>query len=155
MSNTIESVEDEAGNVITYRRHANGGGLIGRGAKVDDTSFISSTTYVEARASVGSGCRIGAGSWIDRRARIGNGVVIGDAVYVGEGAAVGNNVHIGSHSRIGARAQIDDGIRLHGDSTVREGGHIPASSTPTAGSSVTALPHHKWPRRKEQRRKAA
>lgn len=155
MSNTIESVEDDAGNVITYRRHANGGGLIGRGAKADDTSFISSTTYVEAGACVGSGCRIGAGSWIDHRARIGNDVVIGDAVYVGQGATVGNSVHIGSHSRIGARAQIDDGVHLHGDTTVTEGGVIGAGSRPTAGSSVTALRRHKLPRHKEPKRTAA
>ncbi|MGX9899444.1 hypothetical protein ACW0JT_05275 [Arthrobacter sp. SA17] len=84
MSKKIESVEDDAGKVTRYRRHPNGGGLIGPGAEVEESSFIGSTTYIEAGACVGSGCRIGDGSWIDRRARIGDLALIGDGVYVGE-----------------------------------------------------------------------
>jgi tetrahydrodipicolinate N-succinyltransferase len=144
MRNTIESVEDDAGNVVTYRRHANGGGLVGRGAKVGTTSVIGSATYVEAGARVGSGCRIGSGSWIDRKAHIGDHAVIGDAVYVGPGAVLGNRVRIGSHSRIGARAQIGDGVRLHADSTVPEGGHVSAAvNTPNPPPSASALPGHR------------
>lgn len=135
MSRKIETVEDDAGKVITYHRHPNGGGLIGRGAEVDETSFVSSTAYVEAGARVEAGCRIGGGSWIDRQARIGHRVMIGDAVYVGPGAVVGNRVRIGSHSRIGAGAVIGHGIRLHGDTTVAQGSHVASRSKPPATSS--------------------
>jgi UDP-3-O-[3-hydroxymyristoyl] glucosamine N-acyltransferase len=135
MSRKIETVEDDAGKVITYHRHPNGGGLIGRGAEVHETSFISPTAYVEAGARVESGCRVGGGSWIDRQARIGHRVVIGDAVYVGPGAVLGNRVHIGSHSRIGAGAVIAHGVRLHGDSTVAQGSHVAARTKPPALSS--------------------
>ena len=135
MSRKIETVEDDAGKVITYHRHPNGGGLIGRGAEVHETSFISSTAYVEAGARVASGCRVGGGSWIDRQARIGHRVVIGDAVYVGPGAVLGNRVHVGSHSRIGAGAVIAHGVRLHGDSTVAQGSHVAARTKPAALSS--------------------
>jgi UDP-3-O-[3-hydroxymyristoyl] glucosamine N-acyltransferase len=82
MTNTIETVEDDAGNVHTYRRHPNGGGLIGRGAKASQTAFIRSTAYVESGPDVGCGCRIGAGSWVDRKVRIGDYTVIGATVYI-------------------------------------------------------------------------
>jgi tetrahydrodipicolinate N-succinyltransferase len=140
MSRKFETVEDDAGKVISYHRHPNGGGLIGRGADVDETSFISSTAYVEAGAQVGLGCRVGGGSWIDRQARIGRRVVIGDAVYVGPGAVVGNRVHIGSHSRIGAGAVIGHGVRLHGDTTVPQGSHISGRTKASASSSRRSLP---------------
>lgn len=140
MSRKIESVEDDAGKVITYRRHPNGGGLIGRGADVDDTSYISSTAYVEAGARVGQGCRVGDGSWIDRRASIGQRVVIGDAVYVGPDAVVGNRAYIGSHSRIGAAAVIGNGVRLHGDTTVAPGRRITARTKGSARSSIRSVP---------------
>ncbi|QCO96447.1 transferase [Arthrobacter sp. 24S4-2] len=135
MSRKIETVEDDAGKVTTYHRHPNGGGLIGRGADVDDTSFISATSYVEAGAWVGSGCRVGGGSWIDRKARIGHRAVIGEAVYVGPGAVVGNRAHVGSHSRIGAGAVIGHGVHLHGDTTVSPGSHILSRSKPPASPS--------------------
>ena len=67
MNRKIETVENDAGKVITYHRHPNGGGLVGRGADVDHTSFIGPTTYVEASATVGPHCRVGRGSWIDQR----------------------------------------------------------------------------------------
>ena len=124
MTRKIETVEDDAGKVTTYRRHPNGGGLLGPGAHADETSFIAASTYVEAGARLGSGCRVGRGSWIDRHAVVGDHVFIGDDVYVGRGTAVGDRVHIGSHSRIGAGALIGFGIRLHGDSAVPDGAHI-------------------------------
>jgi UDP-3-O-[3-hydroxymyristoyl] glucosamine N-acyltransferase len=140
MSRKIETVEDDAGKVTTYHRHPNGGGLIGRGADVDDTSFISATSYVEAGAWVGSGCSVGGGSWIDRKARIGHRAVIGEAVYVGPGAVVGNRAYIGSHSRIGAGAVIGHGVHLHGDTTVSQGSHIAAGARASARHSLRSLP---------------
>lgn len=124
MSRKIESVEDDAGKVTRYRRHPNGGGLVGPGAEVEDTSFIGSTTYVEAGACVGSGCRIGHGSWIDRRAKIGDRTFIGDGVYVGPETVLGSKVHIGSHSRIGAGARIGHGAKLDADTRVPDGGVV-------------------------------
>jgi UDP-3-O-[3-hydroxymyristoyl] glucosamine N-acyltransferase len=140
MSRKIETVEDDAGKVISYHRHPNGGGLIGRGAEVDESSFISSTAYVEAGAEVGQGCRIGGGSWIDRRARIGQRVVIGDAVYVGPGAVIGNRVRVGSHSRIGAGAVIGHGVRLHGDSTVAQGSRVGTRTRASVSVSRRSAP---------------
>jgi len=125
MNNTTESVEDDAGNVVSYRRHGNGGGLVCRRATAHPTSFIGPATYVEAGARIGAGCPIGAGSWIDKKARVGNHSVIGDAVYIGPGADIGEGVGIGSHSRIGARAQIGDRVRLAPDSTVPDGQAMP------------------------------
>ena len=44
MSRKIETVEDDAGKVISYHRHPNGGGLIGRGAEVDESSSVGKFT---------------------------------------------------------------------------------------------------------------
>ena len=137
MSRKIESVEDDAGRVTKYRRHPNGGGLVGPGAGVDESSAIGAMTYVEAGARVGSGCRIGRRGWIDKQAVIGDLVFIGDDVYVGRGAIVGNRARIGSNSRIGAGALIGRGARLHGDTTVPEGARVaPAESS--RGGQVNA-----------------
>lgn len=121
MRRNTETVEDDSGKVTTYHRHPNGGGLIGPGARAEEDSFISATTYVEAGARIGNGCRIGRGSWIDREAVVGDHVFIGDDVYVGRASVLGNRVHIARHSRIGAGASIGHGVPLPGDSTVPEG----------------------------------
>ncbi|WP_309108339.1 transferase [Arthrobacter sp.] len=141
MSKKIESVEDDAGKVTRYRRHPNGGGLVGPGAEVEESSFIGSTTYIEAGACVGSGCRIGDGSWIDRRAKIGDLAFIGDGVYVGEGTIVGNRVRIGSHSRIGAGAQVGHGTTLDGDSRVPDGGLVAVAAKPHKARRSRARHH--------------
>jgi carbonic anhydrase/acetyltransferase-like protein (isoleucine patch superfamily) len=137
MNRKIEVVEDDAGKATRYRRHPNGGGLVGPGADVDESSFVGAMTYVEAGARVGSGCRIGRRSWIDRQAVIGDLVFIGDDVYVGRGTTLGNRTHIGSHSRIGAGALIGRGIRLLGDTTVPEGARI-AAAKPARHAAVNA-----------------
>ena len=107
MRNTIEFVEDNAGNVVTYRRHTNGGGLIGRGAKVGTTSVIGPATYVEAGARVGSGCRIGSGSWIDRKAQIGDHAVIGACSFVNRDIAP-YTVAVGVPCRPIGEVRVDD-----------------------------------------------
>lgn len=134
MRRNIEVVEDDAGKATTYRRHPNGGGLIGPGARVEEDSFVGPSTYVEAGARIGSGCRIGRGGWIDRHALVGDHVVIGDDVYVGRGSVVDSRVRIGSHSRIGAGARIEHGSRLHGDSIVPENSHV-ANGRPSRTAS--------------------
>ncbi|HET7138696.1 MAG TPA: transferase [Arthrobacter sp.] len=126
MSRQFESVEDDAGGVVRYRRHANGGGFVGRGAVVPESARLGSMTYVEPEARIGAGARIGRGSWIDRRAQVGERTVIGDGVRVGHGAVIGNRVHIGSHSRIGAGAVIGHGASLAADSTVPDGVRVAA-----------------------------
>ena len=130
MTRTTEVVEDDAGRSTAYRRHPNGGGLLGPGARAEEDSFIGATTYVEAGARIGSACRIGRGGWIDRRARVGDHVFIGDNVYVGRGTIVGNRVHIARHSRIGAGARIGHGARLPADSVVPDGTDIAGAGPP-------------------------
>ena len=123
------SVEDDAGKVTRYVRHANGGGLIAPGASAAESARIGPMTYVEYGARIGAGCRIGHGSWIDRDATIGDRAVIGDGVRIGRGTVIGNRVHIGSHSRIGSSVLIEHGVHLHADSAVPDGGHVPLGST--------------------------
>lgn len=140
MSRKIEAVEDDAGKVTRYRRHPNGGGLVGPGAEVQETSFVGSTTYVEAGACVGSGCRIGHGSWIDRRAKIGDRTFIGDGVYVGPETVLGNRVRVGSHSRIGAGAKIGHGATLDGDTRVPDGGVVSVAARPSRKGATRRPP---------------
>ena len=130
MSRKIEEVEDDAGVVTRYRRHANGGGLVAPGAQVDESAFIGATTYIEVGARVGRGSWIGGGNWIDRDATIGHHVFIGEDVHVGRGAVLGNEVRIGSHSRVGVDARIGHGVKLNRDSKVPDAGVI----TVTAGT---------------------
>lgn len=124
MTAKFVSVEDDAGKVTRYVRHANGGGLVGPGAVVAESARIGAMTYVEGGARIGPGCRIGHGSWIDRDTTVGERTVIGDGVRIGRGAVVGNRVHIGSHSRIGSGVTIEHGARLEADATVPDGGQV-------------------------------
>ena len=124
MNAKFVSVEDDAGKVTRYARHANGGGLVAPGAVVAESARIGPMSYVEPGARIGSGSRIGHGSWIDRDADVGDRAIIGDGVHIGRGTVIGNRVHIGSHSRIGSRVLIEHGVHLHADSTVPDGGQI-------------------------------
>ena len=141
------SVEDDAGKVTRYVRHANGGGLAAPGAFVADTARIGPMTYVEQGARIGPGCRIGHGSWIDRDATIGDRAVIGDGVRIGRGTVIGSRVHIGSHSRIGSSVLIEHGVHLHADSVVPDGSHVPPSPGVQVAPQVKNRPHRKsWGR---------
>ncbi|MCU1514344.1 MAG: pglD, partial [Microbacteriaceae bacterium] len=53
MSRVVEEIENEFGEAIRYRRHTNGRGMIAVGAHVDESAFVDSNTYVEARARIG------------------------------------------------------------------------------------------------------
>lgn len=97
MQKNIERVEDDFGRVTTYRRHPNGGGLLGPGARAEEDTFIGATTYVEAGVRVGHKSRIGRGGWIDRGAVVGDHVLIGDNVYLGQASVVGDRVRLGHH----------------------------------------------------------
>jgi hypothetical protein len=55
MNAKFVSVEDDAGKVTRYARHANGGGLVAPGAVVADSARIGPMTYVEHGAQIGSG----------------------------------------------------------------------------------------------------
>ena len=83
MTRQVESFEDDSGGVVYYHRHQNGGGYVGRGAVVADSARLGLMTYVEPRARIGAGVRVGHGSWIDRQAQVGERTIIGDAVRVG------------------------------------------------------------------------
>jgi hypothetical protein len=54
MTRQVESFEDDAGEVVYYHRHENGGGFVGRGAVVADSVRLGLMTYVEPRARVAS-----------------------------------------------------------------------------------------------------
>ena len=71
MTRQVESVEDDAGAVVYYHRHENGGGLVGRGAVVADSARLGPMTYVEPHARIGACTRVGHGSWIDRQVQVG------------------------------------------------------------------------------------
>lgn len=124
MNAKFVSVEDDAGKVTRYVRHANGGGFIAPGAVVAESARIGAMTYVESGARIGPGCRIGHGSWIDRDATVGERTVIGDGVRIGRGTVVGSRVRIGSHSRIGSSALIEQAARVEADTTVPNGGQV-------------------------------
>lgn len=124
MNAKFESVEDDAGRVTRYVRHANGGGLIARGAEAAQTARIGPMTYVEHGARIGTGCRVGYGCWIDKEARIGDHAVIGDRVRIGRRTVIGSKAQIGSHSRIGSGAVVGHGSHLPADSTVPDGGEV-------------------------------
>src|ERR1035437_5505040 len=75
--------EDDNGQVVSYVRHANGGGLVSPRARVHEAAMVASTAYVEAGAQMGDRSRIGAGSWLD------HDVIVGaDVVVIGGGARV-------------------------------------------------------------------
>ncbi|WP_461173644.1 transferase [Arthrobacter sp. Z1-9] len=143
MNAKFVSVEDDAGKVTRYARHANGGGLIAPGATAAESSHIGPMTYVEYGARIGSGCRIGHGSWIDRDATIGDRAVIGDGVRIGRGTVIGNRVHIGSHSRIGSSVLIEHGVHLHADSRVPDGGQVPLASKAGVPERAKSRAHRK------------
>ena len=143
MNAKFVSVEDDAGKVTRYARHANGGGLVAPGATVADSARIGPMTYVEYGARIGSGCRVGHGSWIDRDATIGERAVIGDGVRIGRGTVIGSRVHIGSHSRIGSSVLIEHGVHLHTDTTVPDGGHVPMDPGVRVRDQAKNRPHRK------------
>ena len=52
-------IENDRGDTLRYRKHANGRGLIAHGAKVHPTAVVEAGAYVEPGAQVAAGVRIG------------------------------------------------------------------------------------------------
>ncbi|RWZ49566.1 transferase [Labedella phragmitis] len=130
MGRTIIEFEDEHGVVTRYRRHENGRGNVATSARVDPSTLVEPTAYVESGARVGRSAIVSGGSWIDRDAIVLDHAVIGAGVHVGEGAVIGRGAEIGSFSRIGAGATVGDFARLANDTKVPEGGDVPAGRIP-------------------------
>lgn len=124
MNAKFESVEDDAGKITRYVRHANGGGLVAPGAVVAENASIGTMTYVEQGARIGAGAIIGANSWIGRDAEIGSSATVGANVRVGRGAVVGSRSKVGSHSRIGSGVLIGSGVQITDDTLIPDGGAV-------------------------------
>ena len=54
-------IENDHGETLRYRKHANGRGLIAHGAKVHPTAIVEAGAYVEPGVQIAAGARIGRG----------------------------------------------------------------------------------------------
>jgi UDP-3-O-[3-hydroxymyristoyl] glucosamine N-acyltransferase len=66
MGRVNEEVEAENGTVLKYQHHANGRGFVSPKARVQPSTFVAATAYIEADARIGDSGTIGSGSWIDQ-----------------------------------------------------------------------------------------
>ena len=123
-----EEVEDDAGAVATYRRHANGQGLVSPRARVQPSAFVAPTAYVESGAQIDEDSWIGEGSWIDQGAMVGKRVFVGQNVHIGADSRVGNDARLGSDSRIGSGVRIAAGARIDRDLRVPDNSVVGLSS---------------------------
>ena len=95
-------IENDHGETLRYRKHANGRGLIAHGAKVHPTAIVEAGAYVEPGVQIAAGARIGRGVWIESDALIGPEVVVAPHAHIGPGAAIGAGSKIGIRTVIGA-----------------------------------------------------
>ena len=77
-------IENDHGETLRYRKHANGRGLIAHGAKVHPTAIVEAGAYVEPGVQIAAGARIGRGVWIESDALIGPEVVVAPHAHIGD-----------------------------------------------------------------------
>ena len=59
MGKNYVDIENDRGETLRYRKHANGRGLIAHGAKVHPTALVETGAYVEPGVQIAAGAHIG------------------------------------------------------------------------------------------------
>ena len=72
--------------------------------------FISKTSLVDKKVSIGKGVRIWHNSQIRENSKIGDNVVVGSSVYIGPGVHIGKNSKIQNMALIYQPAEIGEGV---------------------------------------------
>ena len=130
--------------------HANGGGWVGKGAKVAPTAFVGPEALVLDGAKVSDTARIEGHAIVRNVAQVsGNAVVgdwavLGDSVKVGEDARIRGNAKVGGNVEIAGRVRVMDYVHLDGkgrigdDALIRGWGEIHTDPEAPLGGGVIA-----------------
>ena len=89
MGKNYVDIENDHGETLRYRKHANGRGLIAHGAKVHPTAIVESGAYVEPGVRIAANVHVGRGAWVESDAVIGPDADIAPQAHIGPGAAIG------------------------------------------------------------------
>ncbi len=116
-----EDLENDDGTVVRYRRHDNGGGLIGAGADAAEDAYVASTAWVDPRARVDAGAHLGDHVWLESGAVVETGARLGSHVHVEPGAVVGAGARLGTRVTVGAGARVEPGVVVPSDQTIPAG----------------------------------
>ena len=130
-------IENDRGEMLRYRKHANGRGLVAHGAKVHPSAIVETGAYVEPGVQIAAGAHIGRGVWVERDAVIGPDADIAPHAYIGSGAAIGAGAKIGVRTHVGTGARVAVGSLIGDDETIGDGERVATDrqGTPPGGLS--------------------
>ncbi len=130
--------------------HANGGGWVGKGAKVAPTAFVGPDAMVLDGAKVNDTARIEGRAVIRNGAQVGGNAIVGDWAVVGDTAQVSGDARIRGNVKLGgsvdfsgrARAidfvHVDGKGRIGDDALIRGWGEIHTDPEAPLGGGVIA-----------------
>ncbi len=130
--------------------HANGGGLVSKGAKVAPTAFVGPDAMVLDGAKVSDNARIEGRAIVRNVAQVSGNAVVGDwavvsdSTKVGEDARIRGNVKLGGSVEVTGRARIAEYVHIDGkgrigdDALVRGWGEIHTDPEAPLGGGVIA-----------------
>jgi UDP-3-O-[3-hydroxymyristoyl] glucosamine N-acyltransferase len=125
MRKRYEDLELDDGTVVRYQRHDNGGGLVAKGAVVDESAYVAETAWVDPGARVEARARIGQHCWVEPGARVEVAATIGSHAHVGRGASVGAGSTGGTRCEVGADARLEARAVVAPESRVEPGAVVP------------------------------
>jgi sugar O-acyltransferase (sialic acid O-acetyltransferase NeuD family) len=105
-----------------------------RGSIVE--TIIHPTAHVSSKATVGSGCFIGAGVIVNNGSRIGNACIINTGAVVEHDNLVGFAVHLASGTTTAGRVTIEDYVFVGAGASVLPDIHIGSYAMIGAGATV-------------------
>ena len=130
--------------------HPNGGGLVGKGAKVATTAFVGPDAMVLDGAKVSGNARIEGHAIVRGVAQVGGNAIVGgwalvgDSVKVGDDARIRGNVKLGGGVEVTGRARVTEYVHLDGkgrigdDALIRGWGEIHIDPQAPLGGGVVA-----------------
>ncbi len=110
MGKNYIDIENDHGEMLRYRKHVNGRGLVAHGAKVHPSALVENGAYVEPGVQIAAGVRVGRGAWIESDAVIGPEARIEPHAHICAGAVIGAGAHIGVRTQVGHNARIASGF---------------------------------------------
>ena len=117
-------IENDRGETLRYRKHANGRGMVAHGAKVHPSAIVEAGAYVEPGVQIAAGAHVGRGVWVETDAVIGPDADIAPHAHIGPRAAIGAGAKIGVRTYVGSEARVAGGALIGDDETIADGERV-------------------------------
>ncbi len=118
LAQTMHKSEDD--EVVTYRRHPNGGGWVSERAAVHETALVSPSVVVNSDSVIELGVVLFPGVRLGRKVTVQSNSVLWHGVSAGDEVVIGSGVDARPGATFGRRVTVNDRAIINADVTAMD-----------------------------------